>query len=91
MYYWLLEEKVEVIKDKIILKIINVVGDIIWIFKYKGKFGLNRIWWDLKDDFIIEIVLCMKLEYVLWIELSEKRIWKLLNLLFLNLVLFGIY
>lgn len=91
MHYWLSEEKAEATKDKTILKITNAEGDTIRTLKHKGKSGLNRIWWDLKDDPTTEIVLRTKPEYAPWIELSEKRTRKSLNPPLSNLVPPGTY
>ena len=73
MHYWLSDEKAEASKDKTILKITNAAGDTVRTLKHQGKAGLNRVWWDLKDDPTTEIVMRTKPQYAPWVKLSENR------------------
>lgn len=91
LHYWLSDEKAEDTKDKTVLKITNIAGDTVRTLQHKGKTGLNRIWWDLKDDPSTEIVLRTKPAYAPWIQLSEDRTRKSLNPPLSNLVPPGTY
>ncbi|MEM6542653.1 MAG: hypothetical protein AAF634_15970, partial [Bacteroidota bacterium] len=48
-------------------------GDTIRTLKHKGKPGINRVWWDFKEDPSTSLVLRTKPMYASWVQLSEKR------------------
>ena len=73
LHYWLSDEKAEATKDSTILKITNAAGDTVRTLRHEGKAGLNRIWWDLKDEPTTEIVMRTKPRYAPWVKLSEDR------------------
>ena len=53
-------------------------GDTIRTIKHKGKPGINRVWWDFKEDPSTALVLRTKPRYASWFQLSEKRTRKAL-------------
>ena len=67
--YWQAGE----MKDSVSLEISNAKGEKIRTIKHKGKPGINRVWWDLKEDPSTALVLRTKPEYAPWVQLSEKR------------------
>ena len=67
--YWQAEE----VKDSVSLVISNAKGETIRTLKHKGKPGINRVWWDFKEDPSTALVLRTKPEHASWVQLSEKR------------------
>ena len=61
------------LKDSVSLVIANENGDTIRTLKHKGKPGINRVWWDFKEDPSTKLVLRTKPLYASWFELSDKR------------------
>ena len=91
LHYWLSEAKAEAMKDSVVLKITNASGDTIRTLQHKGKAGVNRIWWDFKDDPTTKIVMRTKPRYAPWVELDKKRTRKSLVNPMSNPVLPGTY
>ena len=69
LHYWQSGE----VKDSVSLVITRENGDTIRTLKHKGKPGINRVWWDLKEDPSTALVLRTKPMYADWVELSDKR------------------
>ena len=69
LHYWQSGE----VKDSISLVITKENGDTIRTLKHKGKPGINRVWWDFKEDPSTALVLRTKPMYASWIQLSDKR------------------
>ncbi len=69
LHYWQSGE----VKDSVSLEIARENGDVIRTIKHKGKPGINRVWWDFKEDPSTALVLRTKPMYADWVELSEKR------------------
>ena len=69
LHYWQSGE----VKDSVSLVIANESGKTIRTLKHKGKPGINRVWWDFKEDASTALVLRTKPLYADWVELSEKR------------------
>ena len=69
LHYWQSGE----LKDSVSLVIANENGDTIRTLKHKGKPGINRVWWDFKEDPSTALVLRTKPLYADWFQLSEKR------------------
>lgn len=74
LHYWQSEE----LEDSVAIVIANEQGDTIRTIKHKGKPGLNRVWWDFKEDPSTTIVLRTKPIYAPWFQLSEERTRKAL-------------
>lgn len=91
LHYWLSDGKVKTTKDSTILKITNAAGDTIRTLRHQGKAGLNRIWWDLRDEPTTEIIMRTKPRYAPWMQLNEDRTRKSLVTPMSNLVLPGTY
>ncbi len=69
LHYWQSGE----LKDSVSLVIANENGDTIRTLKHKGKPGINRVWWDFKEDPTTALVLRTKPLYADWFQLSDKR------------------
>ena len=69
LHYWQKEES----KEAISLVITNQSGDTIRTIKHKGKTGINRVWWNFKEDPSTALVLRTKPQYAPWLPLSDKR------------------
>lgn len=91
LHYWLSEAKAEAMKDSTVIKITNASGDTIRTIQHKGKAGLNRIWWNFKDDPTTKIVMRTKPRYAPWVELDKNRTRKSLVPPMSNPVLPGMY
>ena len=69
LHYWQSGE----VKDSVSLVIADANGKTIRTLKHKGKPGINRVWWDFKEDPSTKLVIRTKPLYAPWIQLSEKR------------------
>ncbi len=69
LHYWQSGE----VKDSVSLVIAKENGDTVRTLKHKGKPGINRVWWDFKEDPSTALVLRTKPMYADWVELSDKR------------------
>ena len=67
--WWLGAEE----KDSVILKIKNEEGTVIRTIRQKGKPGLNRFWWDLKEEPTKLATMRTKPQYVDYIGLGDDR------------------
>ncbi len=65
--YWLSEKN-----DSVKIHIVDSAGDTVRTLKHKGKAGINRVMWDLKDEPNEPIVLRNKPLYADWFVLSKK-------------------
>lgn len=65
--YWLSEKN-----DGVKIHIVDSAGDTVRTLKHKGKAGINRVMWDLKDEPNEPIVLRNKPLYADWFVLSKK-------------------
>lgn len=74
LHYW----QSGAVKDSVSLVISNAQGDTIRTLKHKGKPGINRVWWDFKEDPSTPLVLRTKPVHASWVPLSEKRTRKAL-------------
>ena len=70
--YWLAEAN-----DSINIRILNSDGDTIRTLKEKGQAGINRIWWDMRDEMSPEVLARTKPRYADWVSLGDERIRKL--------------
>ncbi len=69
LHYWQAND----MEDSVTLIIANESGEAIRTIKHKGKPGINRIWWDFKEDPTTEIVMRTKPLYASWYELDDNR------------------
>lgn len=69
LHYWQSKE----MEDSVSLVISNEAGETIRTIKHKGKPGINRVWWDFKEDPTTTIIHLTKPLYAPWFELDEKR------------------
>ena len=69
LHYWQSEE----LADSVSIIIANEKGETIRTIKHKGKPGINRVWWDFREDPSTALVLRTKPLYAPWVQLSEKR------------------
>ena len=65
--YWLSEKN-----DSVKIHIVDTAGDTVRTLKHKGKAGINRVMWDLKDEPNEPIVLRNKPLYADWFVVSKK-------------------
>ncbi len=69
LHYWQLEE----MEEEVSLVITNEAGETVRTIKHKGKPGINRVWWDFKEDSTTTVVLRTKPLYAPWFELDDNR------------------
>ncbi|MEL7424158.1 MAG: hypothetical protein AAFN81_14260, partial [Bacteroidota bacterium] len=69
LHYW----QSEAFEDSVSLVIVNESGETVRTLKHKGKPGINRVWWDFKEDPSTPLVLRTKPLYAPWVQLSEER------------------
>ncbi len=69
LHYWLSKE----MEDSVSLVIANDVGKTVRTIKHKGKPGINRVWWDFKEDPTTQVVLRTKPLYAPWYSLDDQR------------------
>ena len=72
-HYWLSAGMDTTMQDSLTFIITNEAGDTVRTIKHKGKAGINRIWWDFKDDPTTKIVLRTKAPYAPWFPLGGDR------------------
>ncbi len=65
--YWLSEKN-----DSVKIHLVDMAGDTVRTLKHKGKSGINRVMWDLKDEPNEPIVLRNKPLYADWFVVSKK-------------------
>ncbi|MEM9388239.1 MAG: sialidase [Pseudomonadota bacterium] len=64
LHYWLAEELKE--EEKVSLVIANEAGETVRTLEHEGKVGINRVWWDFKEDETTKLVLRTKPLYADW-------------------------
>jgi len=69
LHYWQLNE----IEDSVSLVIANEAGKVVRTLKHKGKPGINRVWWDFKEDPTTKLKLRTKPIYAPWYPLDDNR------------------
>jgi len=69
LHYWQSEEMDEAVS----LVIANEAGETVRTIKHKGKPGINRVWWDFKEDSTTTVVLRTKPLYAPWFEMDDNR------------------
>ncbi len=69
LHYWQSAE----MEDSVSLEIADEAGEIVRTIKHKGKPGINRVWWDFKEDPTSAVVLRTKPLYAPWYPLDAKR------------------
>ncbi|MEM6483578.1 MAG: hypothetical protein AAF662_01150, partial [Pseudomonadota bacterium] len=67
LHYWQAEE----MEDEVKLVISNAAGETVRTIEHKGQAGINRVWWDFKEDPTTELVLRTKPVYADWYPLDE--------------------
>ncbi|MFM8912294.1 MAG: glycosyl hydrolase, partial [Flammeovirgaceae bacterium] len=67
--YWLAVDA----KDSLLLTVKDANNAVVRKLYHRGKSGLNRIWWDLREDPSTAIVMRNKPIHAEWITLSDKR------------------
>lgn len=69
LHYWLAEE----LDDKVSLVISNEAGETVRTIEHEGKPGINRVWWDFKEDPTTELVLRTRPMYADWYPMKDDR------------------
>ena len=69
LHYWQSKD----MEDSVSLEIANEAGEVVRTIKQKGKPGINRVWWDFKEDATTAVVLRTKPLYAPWFQLDDKR------------------
>ncbi|MEM8490338.1 MAG: sialidase [Pseudomonadota bacterium] len=67
LHYWQAEE----MEDAVTLVISNEAGETVRTIEHEGQVGINRVWWDFKEDPTTELVLRTKPVYADWYPLGE--------------------
>ncbi|MEN0048476.1 MAG: sialidase, partial [Bacteroidota bacterium] len=73
LHYWLSEAQAKSLEEELSLTITTMAGDTVRTLKHKSKVGLNRVWWDFRDNPSTEITLRTKPRYASWYPMSEER------------------
>jgi photosystem II stability/assembly factor-like uncharacterized protein len=69
LHYWQSEE----LEEAVSLVITNEAGEVVRTIEHEGEIGINRVWWDFKEDPTTELVLRTKPIYADWYPLTEDR------------------
>jgi len=67
--YWLSADA----KDSLTISIKDTNNNVVRKMNHLGKAGLNRVWWDLREDPSTPIIMRNKPLYAEWITLNDKR------------------
>ena len=67
--YWVSSD----VKDSVMISVKDASGAVVRKMYHKGKAGLNRVWWDLREDPSTAIVMRNKPLFAEWITLNDKR------------------
>ena len=59
--------------DSVSIVISNAAGKTIRTIKHKGKKGINRLWWDFREDATTKVLHRTKPFYAPWFQLDDKR------------------
>ena len=70
--YWVSAD----VKDSVMISIKDAGNNVVRKMYHKGKAGLNRVWWDLREDPSTALVMRNKPLYAEWITLNDKRATK---------------
>ncbi len=66
LHYWQAEE----MDEAVTLVISNEAGDVVRTIEHEGKVGVNRVWWDFKEDPSSKLVLRTKPTYADWFPMK---------------------
>ena len=69
LHYWLSEE----MEEKVTLVIANEAGETVRSIEHEGKVGINRVWWDFKEDPTTTMTLRTKPIYADWYPMNDDR------------------
>ena len=69
LHYWQSEE----MEDGVSLIITNEAGETVRTIEHEGKIGINRVWWDFKEDPTTTLVLRTKPVHADWYPMEEDR------------------
>jgi len=67
--YWLSADA----KDSVMISIKDASNNVIRKMYHHGKAGLNRLWWDLREDPSTSIIVRTKPLFAEWITMNDKR------------------
>ena len=67
LHYWQSEER----EEGVSLVIANAQGETVRTIEHTGETGMNRVWWDFKEDPTTEIVLQTRPIYADWYPMKE--------------------
>ena len=67
LHYWQAEE----LEEPVSLVISNAQGDVLRTIEHEGKPGINRVWWDFKEDPTTKLVLRTKPTYADWYPMKD--------------------
>lgn len=70
--YWLSADA----KDSLLITVKDASNNVVRKLYHHGKAGVNRLWWDLREDPSTEIVMRNKPLHAEWITLNDKRAMK---------------
>jgi photosystem II stability/assembly factor-like uncharacterized protein len=69
LHYWQSQE----MDEDVSLVITNAEGETVRTIEHKGKPGINRVWWDFREDATTELVLRTKPIYADWFPMKDDR------------------
>ena len=69
LHYW----QSEAMEEGVELVISNEAGDVVRTIEHKGKPGINRVWWDFKEDPTTKLTLRTKPIYADWYPMKDDR------------------
>ncbi len=67
LHYWQSKE----MEEGVVLEISNAQGEVVRTIEHEGEPGINRVWWDFKEDPTTELVLRTKPIYADWYPMKE--------------------
>jgi hypothetical protein len=67
LHYWQSKE----MEEGVVLEISNAQGEVVRTIEHEGEPGINRVWWDFKEDPTMELVLRTKPVYADWYPMKE--------------------
>ena len=76
LHFWLGNGKDTMLQDSVHLIITSTAGDTVRTLKHKGVPGINRLWWDFKDQPTTQIQMRTKPRYAAWLPLGDRRVRK---------------
>jgi photosystem II stability/assembly factor-like uncharacterized protein len=67
--YWMAAD----VKDSLLISVKDASNNLVRKLYHKGKAGLNRVWWDLREEPSTEMVVRTKPLHADWMNMGDKR------------------